>query len=56
MFVIGTVPHRTFIGGRQDLVINTDSYNRILKAQGPGWSTATSPVIMIPSLYDVDSD
>lgn len=41
--VVGTVPHRTFIGGRQDLVTNTDSYNRMLRAQGPGWSTTTSP-------------
>ncbi|KAK0115016.1 hypothetical protein ONS96_013487 [Cadophora gregata f. sp. sojae] len=53
-FVIGTVPHRTFIGGRQDLVLNTDSYNRMLRAQGPGWSTPTSPVVIAPIREEYD--
>ncbi|PVH78878.1 carbohydrate esterase family 3 protein [Cadophora sp. DSE1049] len=53
-FVIGTVPHRTFIGGRQDLVINTDSYNRMLKAEAPGWSTQTSPVVVAPVREEYD--
>lgn len=51
--VVGTVPHRTFIGGRQDLVRMTDNYNRLLKEQISGWSTATSPVrgaIYLPQL------
>lgn len=43
-FVIGTVPQRTFIGGRSDLVTNTDSYNRMLREQAPSWSTSNSPV------------
>ncbi|KAI5361741.1 putative SGNH hydrolase superfamily [Septoria linicola] len=42
--VIGTVPHRTFIGGRQDLVSMTDNYNRMLKERVPRWGTPTSPV------------
>lgn len=42
--VIGTVPHRTYIGGRNDLVTMTDAYNRKLKTQVGGWATSTSPV------------
>lgn len=42
--VIGTVPQRSYIQGRQDLVTNTDSYNKMLKDQVPSWSTSRSPV------------
>lgn len=54
--VVGTVPQRTFIGGRQDLVTNTDSYNRMLKEQVGSWSTSTSPVRVhrATSAYIVD--
>lgn len=43
-FVIGTVPQRTYIGGRADLVRKTDLYNDMLKDQVRSWSTASSPV------------
>lgn len=46
--VVGTVPHRTFMGGRQDLVRMTDNYNRLLKEQISGWGTASSPVYPSP--------
>ncbi|KAK0124775.1 hypothetical protein ONS96_008656 [Cadophora gregata f. sp. sojae] len=47
-FVVATVVHRTFIGGREDLVKMTDSYNRMLKSQVREWSTPSSPVTWAP--------
>ncbi|KAH8754080.1 SGNH hydrolase-type esterase domain-containing protein [Diaporthe sp. PMI_573] len=45
-FVVATVEvHRTFIGGRPDLVAMTDHYNSMLKQAVGGWSTPSSPVI-----------
>ncbi|GIZ47199.1 hypothetical protein CKM354_001029800 [Cercospora kikuchii] len=53
-FVVSTVIHRTFIGGREDLVRNTDSYNRKLREQVPRWSTASSPVVIAPVREEFD--
>lgn len=36
--------HRTYIGGRSDLVTMTDHYNSMLKRAVGGWSTPSSPV------------
>ncbi|KAH6725081.1 SGNH hydrolase-type esterase domain-containing protein, partial [Leptodontidium sp. MPI-SDFR-AT-0119] len=53
-FVVATVVHRTFIGGREDLVTMTDSYNRMLKAQIGEWSTPSSPVTWAPVREEYD--
>lgn len=44
VFVIGTVPQRTFINGRADLVTSTDAYNRVIRDRASEWSTPNSPV------------
>jgi hypothetical protein len=44
IFVIGTVPHRTFINGRADLVTSTDAYNRVVRDRAREWSSPNSPV------------
>ncbi|KAI7970319.1 hypothetical protein EIK77_005460 [Talaromyces pinophilus] len=50
--LIGNVVERSFIGGRQDLVDNTKTYNQMLKDAIPGWSTSESPI----SYVDVNSN
>ncbi|KAH8803580.1 hypothetical protein F5884DRAFT_888954 [Xylogone sp. PMI_703] len=46
-FAIANVSMRTFIGGRDDLVINTDLYNTLLANNIPHWSTSQSPVYLV---------
>ncbi|SMY29189.1 unnamed protein product [Zymoseptoria tritici ST99CH_1A5] len=47
-FVLATIVHRTFLGGRQDLVRMTDSFNRAMKSKVSEWSTPGSPVTWAP--------
>lgn len=37
-FALGNIPHRTLLGGREDLPINTDAYNKMLEEAIPVWS------------------
>ncbi|KUL25320.1 fibronectin type III domain-containing protein [Actinoplanes awajinensis] len=46
-FALANVPQRTKINGRDDLPVNTDTYNRMLATAIPGWSTAQSPVRLV---------
>lgn len=46
-FAIANVPHRTFIGGRNDLVYNTRYYNAILSRVLPELSSNESPVHLV---------
>jgi lysophospholipase L1-like esterase len=46
-FALANVPQRTRIGGREDLPVNTTSYNDMLKNAIPSWSTPTSPVALV---------
>ncbi|GAA2655463.1 hypothetical protein Adu01nite_91390 [Paractinoplanes durhamensis] len=46
-FALANVPQRTFIGGRDDLPVNTDAYNGMLARAIPTWSTARSPVALV---------
>jgi hypothetical protein len=46
-FAIANVPQRTFIGGRNDLPLNTDIYNGLLNNVIPGWSTIQSPIHLV---------
>ena len=45
--VIGNVPSRSFIGGREDLPIITREYNSLLAEALPGWATSSSPVGLV---------
>lgn len=44
---LANVPQRTKINGRDDLPVNTDTYNRMLAAAIPTWSTTASPVKLV---------
>ncbi|MFL4909038.1 phosphatidylinositol-specific phospholipase C domain-containing protein [Streptomyces sp. MMS24-I2-30] len=46
-FALANVPQRTKIGGRDDLIANTDTYNGLLAKAVPEWDTATSPVRLV---------
>ncbi len=46
-FAVANVPQRRFIGGREDLVLNTDIYNSLLSNAIPSWSTAQSPIHLV---------
>lgn len=46
-FALANVPQRTRIGGREDLIVNTDAYNRMLADAIPQWSTILSPVALV---------
>ncbi|KAF1959976.1 hypothetical protein CC80DRAFT_584790 [Byssothecium circinans] len=52
-FAVANIPHRTHIGGRDDLVQNTDIYNSQLSGLLSTMSTAPSPihVVDIPRNY-----
>ncbi|KAI0392217.1 SGNH hydrolase [Xylariaceae sp. FL0594] len=45
--LVGNVVHRSFIGGRQDLVDNTDRYNAELKTRLKGWFRYESPIVYV---------
>ncbi|KAL5326321.1 hypothetical protein ACEPPN_007459 [Leptodophora sp. 'Broadleaf-Isolate-01'] len=49
---VGNVVHRTFIGGRQDLVDKTNKFNQLLQDAYQSWSTSTSSV----SYVDVNAN
>ncbi|MFJ2828890.1 SGNH/GDSL hydrolase family protein [Streptomyces sp. NPDC087263] len=46
-FALANVPQRTRIGGREDLPLNTETYNQLLADSIPHWSTSTSPVRLV---------
>ncbi|GKZ18954.1 hypothetical protein AbraIFM66951_001914 [Aspergillus brasiliensis] len=46
-FAIANVPQRSFIPGREDLPINTNIYNALLRNAIPEWSTADSPIHLV---------
>jgi lysophospholipase L1-like esterase len=46
-FAVANVPQRTHIGGRDDLPVKTDQYNRLLGDAIPTWSTTRSRVELV---------
>lgn len=46
-FAVANVPQRTNLGWRDDLILNTDRYNDLLKQTIPTWSTHTSRVELV---------
>ncbi|KAE8402224.1 SGNH hydrolase-type esterase domain-containing protein [Aspergillus pseudonomiae] len=50
-FAIANVPQRTFISGREDLPVSTNTYNALLREAIPGWTTLDSPVELV-ELYE----
>ncbi|MGW8066888.1 GDSL-type esterase/lipase family protein [Streptomyces ziwulingensis] len=46
-FAVATVPHRSKIGGRDDLITKTDNFNRLLANAAPRWSMAISQVEVV---------
>ena len=44
---MANVPQRTFIGGREDLVENTEVYNLLLPDYIAQWSTEQSPIHLV---------
>ncbi|KFY44339.1 hypothetical protein V494_01523 [Pseudogymnoascus sp. VKM F-4513 (FW-928)] len=46
-FAIANIPHRTFIGGRQDLVDKTNQYNEMLGPAVAAWNQPSSPVGLV---------
>ncbi|CAM1508852.1 Fc.00g025910.m01.CDS01 [Cosmosporella sp. VM-42] len=46
-FAIANVPHRTMIGGREDLINNTDIYNDLLAEVVPDWDSEESPMELV---------
>ncbi|KAL6887012.1 carbohydrate esterase family 3 protein [Trichoderma evansii] len=53
-FAIANVPQRSFIGGRQDLVDNTNTYNQLLPAAISQWSTEQSPIQLVELQQNYD--
>ena len=46
-FAIADVPMRSFIGGREDLVENTNIYNQLLPQAITQWTTTQSPIHLV---------
>ncbi|WP_228924572.1 GDSL-type esterase/lipase family protein [Streptomyces sp. DH7] len=46
-FAVATVPHRSKIGGRDDLITKTDNFNRQLANAAPRWSKSISQVEVV---------
>ncbi|KAL5344459.1 hypothetical protein ACLOAV_010439 [Pseudogymnoascus australis] len=46
-FAVANVPQRSFIGGREDLPLNTNIYNSLLSNSIPRWSTTQSPISLV---------
>lgn len=46
-FALANVPQREKIGGRDDLITKTDTYNRLLADAVPDWDTSASPVKLV---------
>lgn len=55
-FAIANVPQRSFIGGRQDLVDNTNIYNGLLPGAISQWSTAQSPIHLVKLQENYDCE
>lgn len=53
-FAVATVPGRTFIGGREDLVENTNIYNNLLPGSIAKWTTSQSPVYLVDLANNYD--
>lgn len=53
-FAIATVPQRTYIRGREDLVENTNIYNNLLPDFIERWTTTQSPIhiVKLDESYD----
>ncbi|CEN60776.1 Putative Fibronectin type III domain protein [Aspergillus calidoustus] len=52
--LVGNVVHRSFIGGRQDLVDNTNRYNILLRDTLPNWFRWESPIAYVDVNTDYD--
>ena len=46
-FAIANVPHRSRIGGRDDLIKNTDKFNSLLPGAISKWRTNKSPIFLV---------
>ncbi|KAJ9502889.1 hypothetical protein H2202_002011 [Exophiala xenobiotica] len=46
-FAVANIPQRTFIGGREDLIENTNIYNNLLPTYISQWTSAQSPVYLV---------
>ncbi|KAK5996381.1 hypothetical protein PT974_01715 [Cladobotryum mycophilum] len=46
-FAIANIPHRSLIGGREDLIANTDNYNAALPSLLKTMSTPKSPIYLV---------
>ncbi|KAF7173946.1 hypothetical protein CNMCM5623_006165 [Aspergillus felis] len=46
-FAVANVPQRSFIGGREDLPVDTNIYNSLLRDAIPKWSTTASPIHLV---------
>jgi hypothetical protein len=44
---LANVPQRSFIGGREDLVENTEIYNQLLPEYIADWTTEQSPIYLV---------
>ncbi|EEQ31735.1 fibronectin type III domain-containing protein [Microsporum canis CBS 113480] len=53
-FAIATVPHRSYIGGRDDLIENTNIYNNLLPGYVAQWRTSQSPVFLVDLANNYD--
>ena len=53
-FAVATVPQRKFIGGREDLVENTNIYNNLLPGSIAKWTTSQSPVYLVDLANNYD--
>ncbi|EFQ98504.1 hypothetical protein MGYG_01531 [Nannizzia gypsea CBS 118893] len=53
-FAIATVPHRSYIGGRDDLIENTNIYNNLLPQYITQWTTPQSPVYLVDLANNYD--
>lgn len=56
-FVLGNVPHRSYMEGRPDLPKSIDRYNSLLKDAVPAWDTKQSRIALAPfrENYSCDS-
>lgn len=46
-FAMANIPHRSFIGGRDDLITKTEDYNAALLGLLKQLSTNTSPIYLV---------
>ncbi|PTB46522.1 hypothetical protein M441DRAFT_126012 [Trichoderma asperellum CBS 433.97] len=55
-FAVANVPQRSFIGGRQDLVDKTNTFNSLLPGAISQWSTAQSPIHLVKLQENYDCE